>query len=96
MFSLIVIFKVHPGKKSDFQSAISPVIQATRSEEGNIEYRLSVDENDENTFFLYEIYKDRSAYEFHTQQSYLTSLRESLREILSEPTSVIRGPVIQV
>ena len=95
MFSLIVVFNIHQDKKVDFEKVIAPVIQATQNEEGNLEYRLSVDESDGSRYFLYEIYQDRAAYEFHTQQSYLKNFRELLDGVLKEPASVIRGPIIQ-
>lgn len=95
MFSLIVIFRLQAEKKSIFLDAITPVIEQTRGEIGNLQYQLSVDELDESRYFLYETYVDRTAYELHTSMGYLTTLRETLNEILLEMPTVIRGIVVE-
>lgn len=95
MFSLIVTFKVKPGKSSEFLAAISKVISSTRREAGNVLYQLSADESDETRYFLYEIYTDRQAYESHTREPYLSEFREEIKDLLASAPDVIRGPVIQ-
>ena len=39
-----VIFKVKKGKKSAFLHAISPIVELTKSEPGNLQYQLNIDD----------------------------------------------------
>ena len=94
MFSLIVIFKVKKGKKSAFLHAISLIVELTKSEPGNLQYQLNIDESNEENFFLFECYKDRAAYEAHTNKTYVSSFRADLDLLLLEPPIVMRGSVI--
>jgi quinol monooxygenase YgiN len=95
MFSLIVIFKVKKGKKSAFLHAISPIVELTKSEPGNLQYQLNIDESNEDNFFLFECYRDRTAYEAHTKKTYLSTFRADLDSLLLEPPIVMRGSVIE-
>ena len=94
MFSLIVIFKVKKGKKSAFLLVISSIVELTKSEPGNLQYQLNIDESNEENFFLFECYKDRAAYEAHTKKTYVSSFRADLDLLLLEPPIVMRGSVI--
>ena len=91
MFTLIVIFKVKSEFVSDFSQALSKVTNLTRLESGNLVYEYSVDEIDVTRIFLYEKYRDRAAYEFHTQQEYLQVFRAEIANLLEEAPSVLRG-----
>lgn len=94
MFHLVVIFSIKTAKNAEFLEVMKEVIEQTRTEPGNLKYELCVDESNPQRYFLIEMYQDRTAYEFHTKQSYLQNLRESLAEILSVPAEVIRGNLI--
>lgn len=91
MFNLVVIFSIKSGQNEEFLKIIQGVIEQTRKEPDNLQYELSLDQANPQRYFLIEKYRDLAAYEFHTRQPYLLSLRAALAEVLSTPAEVLRG-----
>lgn len=54
-----------PGKKEEFLEAVRPLVDASRSEAGNISYDLYEDIDDSDAVCFIEIWRDAAAIEAH-------------------------------
>lgn len=65
MLIQLVNIKVQPGTRETFLEAFKINCDGTREEPGNLRFDLLVDPDDENNFFVYEIFKGNDALEDH-------------------------------
>lgn len=90
-FAVIVIFKSLADKTEEFKKAIRFHSENTWGEAGSIKFVTYVDENVSSTFYLYELYEDRAAFEAHTKSDYIVKFSEMVTPLLSEPITIFRG-----
>ena len=90
-FAVLVIFKVVEDGADEFKKALRFHSENTWREEGSIKFVSYVDEIDPATFYLYELYESRSAFEAHTKTDYIGKFRELVASLLKEPPVIFRG-----
>lgn len=79
---------------SEVESILRRMIEPTLSEPTCQMYRLHRSLEDRSTFFLYEVYDDRTAFEAHTETPHFANLIDSLQGLLiEEPRLVHYEPV---
>ncbi len=75
--SAIVIFakwQVGPGNLDKVITALDQLAQASRKEEGNLDYRAHSSLDDENCILLFETYRDKEALEIHRNSAHYQNL----------------------
>ena len=66
MLAIWVKVKVKPDQKKRFLEAIEvDALGSERDEPGCLRFNVLQDEQDENTYYFYEVYKDQAALEAH-------------------------------
>ncbi len=87
--SLIAEFTARAGKAEEVAALLAGLAVDVRAEPGNVVFdtfrRLEAPEK----FVVYEIYKDRAAFEAHIGASYGAVFNAKLRELIEEPNSVL-------
>ncbi|MTH62787.1 antibiotic biosynthesis monooxygenase [Paracoccus shanxieyensis] len=67
MLVQLVHIKVLPGQRDAFIKAFRLNCDGTRREPGNIRFDLLCDPEDENSFHVYEVFRDDAALDTHRQ-----------------------------
>lgn len=66
MFAVVVFFEIKSAHVAEFEEAIKTNAKASvENELGCKQFDVCRDPQDPNTFFLYEIYDDRNAFDAH-------------------------------
>lgn len=65
MFLLLVELNAKPSAVAELESVLSELTNAARAEAGNVIYAVHRQQENPNAFVLYELYKDRAAWESH-------------------------------
>ena len=90
---LAVYIDVEPEKREEFLKEMLALVAATQKEDGNLEYTLWRDYKGDNTFFLYEEYKDKDAFAKHEASDHFQHFVKRLGEIGG---ITLRGKVMNV
>ena len=90
-FAVIVIFRVTEQRAEEFKRALQFHSENTWREVGSIKFVSYVDEIDPLTFYLYELYEHRVAFEVHTKRDYILEFRDAVTPLLKEPAVIYRG-----
>ena len=64
-------FTAKDGRLDDLKRALSALVPLTRQEEGCISYALHADLQDPNILTMIERFRDRDAFDLHSQSPYL-------------------------
>ncbi|MEM7305464.1 MAG: putative quinol monooxygenase [Planctomycetota bacterium] len=82
-FALLVTLRVKPGTAGEFLPHILAAAEAAVREEPDChQFHVSQDEDDADTFFLYELYTDAAALEFHHKQPHFLKLHEQAGHLI--------------
>jgi quinol monooxygenase YgiN len=81
-------FQVHPEKEYDFLAEIRPLIDASRSEEGNISYDLLKDTDKAGSYTMVELWTDMNAVKFHNQTEHFTEFTAKASQFMAAPPQV--------
>ncbi len=81
MFVQLVNIKVVPEQRSQFIEAFRINCEGTRQEPGNIRFDLLHDADDENNFYVYEIFEDEAALDAHRQTEHYRQCVEMIDPI---------------
>jgi len=90
-FAVIVVFKVVESGINEFRKALRFHSENTWGEAGSIKFVSYIDEKDPSTFYLYELYENRVAFETHTKTGYILEFRDMVASLLREPAVIFRG-----
>ena len=93
MSKIIVLASFYPkkDKNNEVKEIILSMISPTRSEEGNELYNFYEEKNNEGkskSFYLFEVYKDSAALDFHKNTSHYKNYRSKIEELLEKPIEV--------
>ena len=82
MFALFVTVKIKPGHRYEFiEATMGDAIGSNNDEPGCLRFDVLEDNNDPNTVYLYEVYKDRTAWEIaHRSAPHYTKWRETVSD----------------
>ncbi|MFB7141806.1 putative quinol monooxygenase [Gottfriedia sp. NPDC056225] len=72
-------------KENIFLEEMTSLLEASRSEEGNISYDLTKTSHKENEYIMVEIWKDLSAVAAHNTSAHFTSFAEKAKVYLTAP-----------
>ncbi|GAA6209088.1 putative quinol monooxygenase [Cognatishimia sp. WU-CL00825] len=86
MYVVTVTFTLHPSASGDFMPLMLQNAQTSlREEPGCLVFDVCRG-NDPNTVFLYEIYKDRAAFDTHLQSDHFQSFDAAVQSMIAEKT----------
>jgi len=93
MSKIIVLASFYPKKDKikEAKEIILSMIKPTRSEEGNELYNFYEEKSNEcksRSFYLFEVYKDSVALDFHKKTSHYKNYRSKIEELLEKPIEV--------
>ena len=96
MFALIVTIKVKPEHRDAFIEATMGDAKGSNNDEpGCLRFDVLQDNNDPNTMYLFEVYKERSDWEVaHRQTPHYLKWRETVKDwFAAEPVRIESSPV---
>jgi autoinducer 2-degrading protein len=70
MLVIAVDFNIKPEQIDEFLKISKPLVEGTNTEKDTLSYQLYRDVKDPTKFFLFELYKSRSAHKFHSSQEH--------------------------
>ena len=87
MISITAIFKSKPENKKQLHSMLHHLVTETRKEAACIRYDLHATEN---TFILWEEWKDQPGLDIHNLQPYLVDFIVDSQVLVAEPIQVYK------
>ena len=70
MLVIAVDFDIKPEQIDEFLKISKPLVEGTNTEKDTLSYQLYRDTKDPTKFFLFELYKSRTAHKFHSSQEH--------------------------
>ena len=80
--------KVNSAVESEFLESVKELIEASRSEEGNVSYKLFKDTEQENTYLMIEEWKDQEAVASHNTSAHFQAFVAKASKYLTAPLNV--------
>lgn len=87
---VIPVFKAKPGHADELEQLLAVLQTASRRDDGCIDYTVIIDEQDRNTFLLYEKWTDADAMVLHNEKQHVVDFLASAAEHMAEPLNVHR------
>ena len=84
MFVVCVTIHVKPGHADDFIAASIKNSEGTRQEQGNVRFDVLRSVDDENQFFLYEVYKSPEDFTAHQRTEHYLLWRDTVADWMAE------------
>jgi quinol monooxygenase YgiN len=85
MICLIATLIAQPGKANEVLAELQTLVAHTIQEEGNVQYVLHQDPQDEHLFVFYEQFRDQAAFDAHAQQPYIAAFSAKAKALLVKP-----------
>lgn len=80
--------KVNPGLEAEFLVSIQELIESSRTEAGNVSYKLMKDVEQDNTYLMVEQWKDQEAVAAHNTSSHFQAFVATAPKYLTAPLHV--------
>jgi quinol monooxygenase YgiN len=87
--TILAKFKAKAGMEERLKQSLLAMIVPTRAEVGCLNYELHVQLNNSAVLFLYEIWENQEALDFHLQTPYFQKIQQEFIEILAEPLEAL-------
>lgn len=95
MYVLVVTIDIKPGCKDRFVAAmLDDARGSVGTEPGCVRFDVMQDEKEPNRIYLYEVYRDRAAFDFHTTTPHFRTWNETVKDWFASPPVVGAGPSI--
>lgn len=85
MYVVAVSIEVKPENREQFITATRINHEGTRTEPANVRFDVLQLEENPNRFMLYEVYKDKSAFEAHQKTAHYLTWKETVKEWMAVP-----------
>lgn len=86
---LIAEFTARPGEDQTVAELLAGLAEQVRREPGNVAFDCFQREDDKHRFVVYEIYRDRQAFEAHIGAEYGAVFNQRLQQLIVEPHSIL-------
>lgn len=86
---LIAEFTARPSAEERVASLLDGLARQVRQEPGNIAFDCYRQAENPAKFVVYEIYRDRQAFEDHIAADYGATFNARLQELITEPHSIL-------
>ena len=95
MLTLFVKIQVKPEFREPYiEAALGDAMGSTRDEPGCYRFDLLQDNNDPNTLYFYEVYKDDAAFDQHVKQPHMIKWRDTVKDWIAKPNEAVRAHTI--
>ncbi len=90
MFSIFVTINIKPGRAAEFSRAsLGDAEGSVRDEPGCFRFDILADLTNANRFYLFEVYRDRAAFEDHLKAPHFMKWRAEVQAMFDgEPTRI--------
>ncbi len=86
MYVILAPIQIKPEHREEFiEAMLLDAKGSVENEPGCVRFDVIQDEQDPNRIYLYEVYKDRDAFEAHLTMPHLIKWRETVRDWFVEP-----------
>ena len=89
MFLLLVELNAKPSAAAELENILSELADVAREEAGNVIYGIHRQQDNPNAFVLYELYKDRAAWEAHLTIGAVQGAMQQFGTLLTTPARVV-------
>lgn len=90
MYALFVSIQIQPEHRDEFlASMLDDARGSVNDEPGCYRFDVLQDPNDPNKIYLYEIYRDRAAFDAHLQAPHFTRWRDTVANWYAAPSQVL-------
>ncbi|WP_436911200.1 putative quinol monooxygenase [Halosimplex marinum] len=93
MIVLHASFPIDPEHRDEALELADDLVERSNEEPGMIDYRATVDLQDENVIRFFEQYEDEAAFEAHTGTDHFQAFEERLPDLLAGEPEVRRFEV---
>ncbi|MDD3071820.1 MAG: putative quinol monooxygenase [Methanoculleus horonobensis] len=88
MITIVARCRVKPEKTDDFMKIALDLVEASRSEAGNVSYDLYADLADPAKFTFIETWKDRAAIDAHNETPHFRGFGERAGPLFAGPLDI--------
>ena len=89
MFAIFATLKVKPEERDLFLRGIKDdAICSVRDEEGCLRFNVYQDNSDENTYHLFEVYRDEAAFQAHRESPHFKRFGATVEQWSAAPLDV--------
>ena len=88
MIIIHACFQVKAEQEYDFLNEIKSLIEASRTEAGNISYDLLKDSEKAGSYTMVELWKDMEAVQTHNQAEHFTNFMTKAPQFMAAPADV--------
>lgn len=85
---MCVRFQAKPEFRDDLLKRLLEMVELSNQEEGCLFYNLHIDQEDPNTFYFLEAWKDQEAFDFHASTDYVIAINADAIAMTSSPSRV--------
>lgn len=85
MYLLLVEMNARSGMAAELEHVLAGLLNAARDEPGILIYAVHRRQDDAQAFVLYELYRDRAAWETHCATAHLQNALRRFETLLTEP-----------
>ena len=89
MITIIAMFELKPECVDTFKGLAAECIDASRKEEGNVDYKFYEGKEDKNKYFFVEVWKDEDAITTHNASAHFQKFAGAFMPMLA------KDPVIE-
>ena len=86
--SMCVRFQAKVEYCDELHNRLLDMVFLSNQEEGCLFYNLHIDQNDSNTFYFLEAWKDQAAFDFHASTDYVKAINADAVALTSSPPRV--------
>lgn len=88
MITIVARCSVKPDTADEFMKIARGLVEASRSEDGNVSYDLYVDLADPAKFTFIEVWKDRAAIDSHNETPHFRDFGERAGPLFAGPLDI--------
>jgi quinol monooxygenase YgiN len=70
--------RVDPARRDHFLEVVRPVVESTRAEPGNVQYRYCLDSEDPTIFLIFEEWQSEEAFQAHFATAHMQTFLAAL------------------
>lgn len=97
MIVLAAVIQAKPGKEEELKTLLTSLFPKVKQEEGVMHYALHSAQSVPGKFFFYEKYKDKHAFDYHMNTSYLQEVFKQFDSLLvGEPLVELYEPIASI
>ncbi len=92
MYVIVAPIKIKPEHKEAFiESMLDDAVGSVSNEPGCLRFNVIQDRENPNKIYLFEVYKDKAAFDAHLQTPHFIKWRDTVKDWFAEPVKGARG-----